>query len=281
MLPDDRFEVPPRWKGATFPAMDAVGTESTRPHPAGGLVLRRLKRSDETAFGVWESTTGKLVLLLSDAADARWTADGSHLVSVDESLVATVHVSPALSVRAQARLEFDTGSGVGGLDLTISDSGRLGAARIYSGQSEEGYALCSLPELVTLATLPYTAGESASPCVFSPDETYLAFVIEPNGLWWAGDGDEADWDTPAEGGSVQWAVLHAHETRRHGIRTEHPILVDVPRGWVPSEELAGASWPRNVRFAAVGQLAFDLPWGGTCSIPFPPKAPCFAPPPKD
>jgi hypothetical protein len=280
MLPDDRFEIPPRWKGATFPATDAVGTELTRPHPAGGLVLRQLKRSEETALGVWESRTGKLVRLLADAVDARWTPDGRNLVGVDEALVGTVYACPALSPCAVARLEFDGKCGnVAGLDLTISGTGRLGAARIYSGQSEEGYVLFSLPDLATVATLPYVGGESASPCVFSPDEKYLAFLIEPDVLWWTGGGDEADWDTPAKGGPVRWAVLHAQETRPQGIRGEHPIHVDLPQGWAPDDELAGASRPRNVRFADGGHLVFDLPWGGTCSIPFPPREPCFAPPP--
>lgn len=274
------FEVPSGWQGATFPVTDALGADLSRPHPEGRAVVRQLQREGETALGVWDSGTGKLVRLLPHAADARWTPDGQHLVSVDGALVATVYEWPALSTRARAQLEFDTGRGVGGVNLTISGSGRLGAAQVYSGQSEEGYVLFSLPDLVTLATLPYVAGESASPCVFSPDEDHLAFVVEPDACWWAGGGEEADWDTPARGGPVQWAVLHVQETRPPGVRGEHPVLVDLPAGWLPSGDLAGASWPRNLRFAGAGRVVFDVPWGGTCSIPFPPEGPCFAPPPN-
>lgn len=280
MVPDERFEVPRGWRGATFRATDALGADLSRVHPEGRAVVRQIERKDETAFGVWDSMTGKLVRLLPHAADAHWTSDGKHLVSVDEALVGTVYEWPALSTRAEAQLELDTGRGVGGVDLTIAGSGRLGAARVYSGQSEEGYVLFSLPELATLATLPYGAGESASPCVFSPDEAHLVFVIEPDACWWAGGGEDADWDTPARGGPVQWAVLHAQETRPHGARAERPILVDLPAGWVPGAELAGATWPRNLRFADAGHVVFDVPWGGTCGIPFPPEGPCFAPPPN-
>lgn len=110
--------------------------------------------------------------------------------------------------------------------------------------------------------------------------THLAFVVEPDALWWAGGDGEAAWEAPARGGSVQWAVLHVLETRPSGARAEHPILVDLPAGWVPSRDVAGASWPRNLRFAGAGHVVFDTPWGGTCSIPFPPTGQWFAPPPN-
>jgi hypothetical protein len=115
--------------------------------------------------------------------------------------------------------------------------------------------------------------------VFSPDDRYLALVVEPSAFWWASDEDGADWETPAKGGPVHWATLHIQETRLQGVHAEFPILVDLPRGWVPSDEVQGASWPRNVRFMSPMQLVYDLPWGGESSIAFPPNAPCFAPPP--
>jgi hypothetical protein len=276
---DDRFELPPGWKGAAFPEANELGSAPSRPHPSDAVVLRRVERGEETAFGVWDSSTGRLVRFLPGAADARWTPDGRHLVVASEALAVTVLAWPGLAVRQETRPAFDTGCGVGGLELVISGSGRCGALWIYSGQSEEGYALFSLPDGETLGSLPYVAGESASPCLFTPDERQLVFVLEPNTLWWAGDVEDADWDTPAKGGPVHWATLHTHETRKGGAHAEYPILVDLPRGWVPGEDLACATWPRNVRFADAQRLVFDVPWGGECSIPFQPSGSLFAPAP--
>jgi hypothetical protein len=280
VLADDRFELPPNWKAAAFPKTSPFGSALARPHPDGTAVLRVVERRKETAFGIWNAQTGTLVRFFPEAADARWTPDGRSLVVASESLVVTVLSWPGLSVLHEARPEFDTSCGVGGLELAISRSGRFGALWIYSGQSEEGYVLFSLPDVMTLGSLPYVGGESASPCLFSPDEGHLVLVTEPNAYWWAGDVEDADWDTPAKGGPVHWATLHTQEAREGGAHAEHPILVDLPKGWLPGEELAGASWPRNVRFADVERLVFEVPWGGECTIPFPPHGPLLAPAPN-
>lgn len=142
--------------------------------------------------------------------------------------------------------------------------------------------LFSLPDVGTLATLPCVAGESASPCVFSPDDQHLALIIEPSALWWTGDDDEVDWDTLARGGPVHWATLHVQETRLHGVRAEYPILVELHAGWVPSEKLQGATWPQNVRFMDGTQLTFarslrrDRAW---CRRHRPPERPGLRPAP--
>jgi hypothetical protein len=266
---------------ASDPDASVVGTEPSRPHPDGTVVLRALQRGEKTAFGVWNAQTGKLLRVFPEAADARWSPDGRSLVTASAGLVVTVLSWPGLSALHEARPEFDTSCGVGGLELAISHSGRFGALSVYSGQSEEGYVLFSLPDVKTLGSLPYVGGESASPCLFSPDDGHLVLVMEPNTCWWAGDVEDADWDTPARGGPVHWATLHTHEAKEGGAHAEHPILVDLPQGWFPDEELAGASWPRNVRFADPGRLVFDVPWGGECAIPFPPRGSLFAPAPTE
>lgn len=276
---DGRFERPRGWGDAVLAATSAFGSAPSRPHPTDAVVLRRLQRNQETAFGVWDASTGRLVRFLPDAADAGWMPDGSHLVVASETLGVTVLAWPGLAVRYQARPEFDVSCGVGGLELAISRSGRFGALWVYSGQSEEGYVLFSLPDVKTLGSLPYVGGESASPCLFSPDDGHLVLVIEPHAYWWAGDAEDADWDTPAKGGPVHWATLHTHETGEGSAHAEYPIFVDLPRGWVPAEDLACASWPRNVRFADAERLVFDVPWGGECTIPFPPRDPLLAPAP--
>lgn len=278
-LTADRFELPPGWKDAEMPNASAFGSALDRPHPDGTAVLRAVEGRGKTAFGVWNAQTGKLIRFFPEAADARWTPDGRNLVMASEWLAVTVLSWPGLSVLHEARPEFATSCGVGGLELAISRTGRFGALWVYSGQSEEGYVLFSLPDLKTLGSLPYVGGESASPCLFSPDEGHLVLVVEPYAYWWAGDVEEADWDTPAKGGPVQWAALHTQETREGGAHAEHPILVNLPQGWLPGEDLAGASWPRNVRFANAERLVFDVPWGGECGVPFPPRGSLFAPSP--
>jgi hypothetical protein len=141
MLGDDGFELPVGWEGAAFAAVTPFSTTPSRLHPAGSLVLSRVEQRKRTALGVWNARTGKLIRLLPNAADARWTPDGQHLVTADETITVTVLACPTLSLRHEAHVEFDVRSGVGGLELEVSNAGRLGALWIYSGQSEEGYVL--------------------------------------------------------------------------------------------------------------------------------------------
>jgi hypothetical protein len=108
----------------------------------------------------------------------------------------------------------------------------------------------------------------------------MAFVYEPSPIWWAGDDGEADRGAPAKGGRVRWAALALEDLHRPGARAEHPILVDVPRGWFPPAELEGQTWPRRVRFEGAGSLWFALPWGGECRIEIPPQGECVAPGPR-
>ena len=282
MMDDRRFEVPAGWAGTKFLGESPFGTDLVRSHPDGASVIRFLDGKRATAPGVWSSPTGKLIRFFPDAVDALWTPDGKHLVvvTVPGAVRVAVLAWPELAVKRDSRMPFETGSGVGGLELSITASGRHGSLWIYSGQSEEGFLLFSLPGLATLASLPYVAGESATPCLFSPDEQYLALVLEPFAYWWAGDGDHADADTPAKGGPVHWATLYLQEVGEQGRCTEHKIFVDLPRGWVPNEDLQAASWPRNVRFKDAQHLVFNPPWGGECRIPVPPTEACFAPPPQ-
>jgi hypothetical protein len=277
-LPDDRYSLPFLWGGARFVPTSPWGTSWDRPHPSGDVVLRTVERKDRFARGIWETSTGRLVRFLKEAEDALWTPDGAHVVTIDASLIVTVSTWPGLAVEAERTLAFDAGAGVGGAELALSHDGRLASAWMFSGQSEEGFALFSIPGIETLASLPYVQGESATPCLFSPDDRWVALVREPDPIWWT-LGDDRDWDTPTEGGRVHWATLHLQATAGDRRRLEHPILVDVPRGWFPPEELAGATWPRNVRFEGPARLGFDLPWGGSFVFEVPPEGPCVAPGP--
>ncbi|MFT3915442.1 MAG: hypothetical protein QM704_15380 [Anaeromyxobacteraceae bacterium] len=280
MISDSSFERPEGWAGAGFSAMTPGGTELDRPRPGGLEVLRCLERRDERLLGVWEGATGRLRCLLERAADARWTNDGAALVTVTEEVMVRILEWPALKVLNSARLDFDTRRGVAGLDLVLSAAGDMGIVRLWSGQSEEGLAIFSLPDLRTVACLAYVVGESASLPVFSPDGRYVVHVLEPFAIWWIGDGEVATDEEPAVGGRVQWATIHVHDLRQPVRHDEYPVFVEVPKGWLPSEDVRGASWPRAVRFTEVGRLAFDVPWGGTCVTPVPPLGSCDAPPPR-
>ncbi|MBK9519724.1 MAG: hypothetical protein IPO09_20840 [Anaeromyxobacter sp.] len=275
-------ELPPGWRGASWPEASVFGTPLVRPHPDGRSVIRLAQRGSEEAFGIWDVGSGRLVQFLPEVADARWTPDGLWLVTAtaEDEVGVSIRAWPSLELHRAAPLPFSTRRGVAGLELVLSGTGRFGAAWIYSGQSEEGWVLFSLPDAAPLATIPYLLGESASPCLFSPDERHLLMVVEPGGAWWAGAEAGAAADTPARGGPVRWATLHVQEVRENGSRSEIPIIVDLPLGWVPGDALDGATWPRGVRFDGPGRLVFDVPWGGQGSIAFPPAGPCYAPPPS-
>ena len=274
-------ELPLGWGNATWPEASPFGTPFVRPHPDGRAAIRVAARGRQEAFGIWEVPSGKLLQFSPEVADARWTPDGRWLVtaSIGEEVRLAVRAWPSREVHRDVALPFSTSRGVGGLELVLSPSGALGAAWIYSGQSEEGWVLFSLPDAAPLSTLPYLLGEGASPCLFSPDERHLAMVVEPAPYWWAGDEPDADEETPAKGGPVQWAALHVQETREGGVRREFPIMVDLPRGWVPPEGMEDATWPRQVRFEGDGHLVLEAPWGGEARITFPPTGPWHAPPP--
>jgi len=279
VIPDASFELPRGWEGAAFAQRTAVGTELTRPQPRGVHVIRCLERAGERIFGIWDPASGRMRGVLDGAADAHWALDGAGVIVATEDAWVRTLGWPALTLRNEARLDFGTSAGVAGVELVLSPMGDAGVVHFYSGQSEEGFAVFSLPELVTMSRLPYVSGESACPCVFSPDGRYVVLVTEPYAMWWAGD-DEADWDTPAAGGRMPWATIHVHEVRPQGLRDQVAVFVEVPLGWVPPEEIQCASWPRNLRFTAAARLAFDAPWGGTCETDFPPPGSCDAPPPS-
>jgi hypothetical protein len=275
-------ELPFGWGNATWPEESPFGTPLVRSHPDGRFAIRVARRRRQEAVGIWEIPSGKLLRFLPEVADARWTPDGRWLVtaSIEGAVRLAVRAWPSLEVHREVALPFSTRRGVAGLELVLSPSGALGATWIYSGQSEVGWVLFSLPDAAPLATLPYLLGEGASPCLFSPDERYLVLVVEPGGGWWAGGDPDADGSTPAKGGPVLWAALHVQETCEGGARSETPILVDLPRGWVPPEGMDDATWPRQVRFEGAGYLVFEAPWGGEVRIAFPPTGPCQAAPPR-
>jgi hypothetical protein len=154
--------------------------------------------------------------------------------------------------------------------LSISWQAHYAAALLYSGQSEIGYELFSLvPSLRHIAGLSYMRGESdLTPMQFSPDEALVAVAIEENPLWWADPEDEtADWDTPAVGGPVEWAVLLVH---RIGNKrpSRYPLVVDLPAGWRGPEE---GAWPAKLRFEDDNSISMALPWAKRFSFEVPPR----------
>jgi hypothetical protein len=276
MKRDHDFERPRGWRGVAF-CEDVAKAPGMRQHPSEPIALRRLRKPAEEAVGLWNIETGALVRFWPGLLDAAWTPSGDHVlcVSAHDHVNLELFSWPAFEEVRRARLAFDLRRGLGGAVLTIATGGRFGALELYSGQSEEGYVVFTLPDLATVASLPYVYGETAAPCAFSHDERWMAFVYGPSGAWWTGDDDDADWDTPANGGRVRWAMLCLEDLRPPGGRSEHPILVDVEPGWVPPEALVEEwTWPRGVRFESADEMRFELPWGGECRIRVPPTLPC-------
>jgi hypothetical protein len=171
-------------------------------------------------------------------------------------------------------------AGYGGSVLSISPQANYAAAVLYSGQSEVGYELFSLtPTLQHIGGMPYVCGESdLTPIQFSTDERLAAIAIEEGCLWWVDPEDEdADWDTPALGGRVEWAGLYVHrlgdtQPSRHG------LVVDLPTGWCPSDD---GTWPAELRFEAAKSLSLVVPWDTRFAFAIPHyKEPILIPSPK-
>jgi hypothetical protein len=176
---------------------------------------------------------------------------------------------PAETIRSTVALPYPS-AGYGGVVLSISRQARYGAALLYSGQSEIGYELFSLaPSLKHIAGLPYMCGETDLTAMqFSPDESLVAVAVEEHSLWWTDPEDEAaDWDTPAVGGPVEWAVLLVHRIGKKR-PSRYPLVVDLPAGWCGPED---GTWPGKLRFENDNSISLVPPWGKRFSFEVPPR----------
>jgi hypothetical protein len=183
---------------------------------------------------------------------------------------------PTQSIEAEIVLPYPR-RGLGGAVLSISPREKFAAAVVYSGQSETGYELFALaPSLKHIASFPYVGAEwDLTPMQFSADERLVAVAIEENGFWWVDRDDEADWETAASGGRVEWATLLIHPLDDPQPRV-YPLVVDVPAGWFPHE----GTWPGSLQFESERSLSLELPWGGRFIFDLPPvPAPIVVPPP--
>lgn len=273
------FSCPAGWQRASLVKKTTFDTPCVRPHPTEQAVIRFLRKKGhgiDSAPGIWNTRDGQLVRFFPEAKDLWWTPDGRHVLGVFHLRLFLLQW-PSLSQVAECQLPSPS-CGVGGMELAVSPDATWAALWLYSGQSEEGYEVFSLPSLARIGALPCQAGKSGSPCVFSPDGRWLALVIEPNCIWWSGKEDR-DWDTPAEGGKVRWATLFLH---RKGDATPgaHPIFVDVPAGFFPDEKHQGNTYPEHVRFVDDGHLGFDLPWGGVAVVGIPVRGKISVAPPR-
>jgi hypothetical protein len=190
-------------------------------------------------------------------------------VDYRSGLVFTLLEWPTETICSTVTLPYPS-SGYGGVVLSISRQAHYAAALLYSGQSEIGYELFSLiPSLKHIAGLSYMRGESDLTAMpFSPDESLVAVALEENCLWWTDPEDEAaDWDTPAVGGPVEWAVLLIHRLGRKK-PSRYPLVVDLPAGWRGPED---GTWPAKLRFENQNSLSIGLPWGKRFSFEVPPR----------
>ena len=200
---------------------------------------------------------GNLVAFFVDDSRLAWMPHGNGLLRVYQRRGIDIEQLgfPEMISLSQLALPGRP-AGVAGYIPSVDPTGRHAAVLMYSGQSEEGYVLLGLDPLRLLQEVPYRNGESSlDPMAFSPSGELVAFILSEQPVWWT-TSDDADWDTPAEGGVVEWATLHLHrigeaDARRISLRTH------VAPGWVPPE----LPYHRGLRFLDETTLQVSLPWG--------------------
>jgi hypothetical protein len=261
----DKLELPPGWAGATL-AMDGQVVRS----PNGSHLVAPVEAKGRYAAGIW-TVQGDLVTWIPGYGQLAWAASCLVAVRLEEAgdfdLVVERRDWPSLDTTSAASLPRPS-AGVGGFVVAVSPKSRYLAVLLYSGQSEQGYELFALsPEVTHVGGMAYVFGMSdLSPMTFSPDESLVAMALLEEQIWWADPADDdRDWDTPSVGGLVEWATMYVHRIGEPE-PSRYCIMVDLPEGWVPPEELAQDSAPRNLRFVGDREVEVGLPWGGSARL---------------
>src|SRR5262249_53576953 len=140
--------------------------------------------------------------------------------------------------------ELTFGVPSGGVEtLTVSPSGRQAVVAAFQGP-EWYYELLALhPKLTQLGSGHELSGYYGDAPTYSPDERYLVTVAGPPGpLWWSPDNEVGDENAapPSEGGPHDIGTICVHDLAANRV-TEHRMVVELPVGWRPEEDLGGWS----------------------------------------
>lgn len=279
-----KAHLPAEWRNSQV-SYDAAVQHHPRGEAVGLLLRETSRRPAEQGVALFDAE-GELIVLWEGALSCslRWIDDGEGLLLYRDRLTAEPARELVLSHFAWPSLEEvgrcelpAPGEGVGGFELVTSPKSRYASVFLYSGQSELGFELFSIrPHLERIASLPYVFGDNdLTPTIFSPDERFAALAVRGDCIWWASNIEDADWDSPAEGGEVEWARIYLYDLE-HRTMSEHFLVVNLPRGWIGDDEEQG---PEELRFVSSRELRFDVPWADELTIQVPPGEKVRVPPP--
>jgi hypothetical protein len=223
---------------------DEFYTFRIQRHPTAAAIALSLYGAGGVA-GVWDSATGALLWLPGDgAADTAWSPDGSEIYV----LAARFGLAPNGGIahrllryswpgrELQEELIFGVPSG-GVRSLTISPRGRFAAVMAFQGPEWYVEVIGLSAEMRQLGIGHRMETWHGDPPEFSPEERYLVSLAGPGPFWWVpGDlEDEAD-AAPAEGGEYEIGEVCLHDLKLNRT-TRHRIVVDLPEGWRPREQI--------------------------------------------
>ena len=165
--------------------------------------------------------------------------------------------------------------GHGGIELVVSPDERYVAAFMYSGQSEQGWALLEVDPLRLVRDLRYWQGEGSAP-QFSPDGRWLAMLVSTAGM--VRDSDEYfedvhDPDSEARVDLV-WARLYVQGVPDGPIHTVD-VCCEVPVAMDP-DELHEPRWDTDGKLAWAGDATVRI---GATEVAIPPSGPAVVTPP--
>lgn len=232
------FEPPPGSKD------QKRATLAVQRHPTSSAIAMNLSGG---ITGVWDSATGKFLWAPGkEAGDIAWSPDGAEaFVLVNKfEYAGPRHVGhrlqrydwPGCTLLEEIKIRVPSG---GADRLVVSPSGRRGLV-IAIDQGEWYYELLDLHPRLCQVGIGYQVSEWLGDCpAFSPDERYLVAVGSPGPLWWAPSA--SDWKTASVGGYHRLGTLYVHSFQRGRVR-EHPIVIDLPKGWLPKDPEDGQMW---------------------------------------
>jgi hypothetical protein len=244
------FEPPPR----VDPNWDCVGFRLHR-HPTSSAVTVTPLFGTNCVAVVWDSQSGELLWAPEQASEIGWAADGrsAYVIACKFGRGPRGGIGHRLiryswpGTEREEELVFSVPSG-GADALVVSPAGRL--AIVVAIQGPEWYyeVLGLLPTLSQLGVGHRIDDYLLDGPVFSPDERYIVTVGSPRFVWWAwpeeGEWDGEEWQVPSEGGLYELGWVYVHDLTS-GLKTKHPLTVDLPVGWqpIPREgESDGWSW---------------------------------------
>jgi len=193
----------------------------------------------ERATGVWDSA-GSLRLFIQRGADIAWSRNSANLFSLENTFGTCRHqrgVRHALkrleagTFRVLREMEVCVPTGATEYLVPAHRSNQWMA--MWLEQNEWGYVQVDVESMIQGPVQKSWKTLINAPPAFSPDDRYIVSCPLWRSGWWTDDSDDVDfWEAPSPGGWHQVGTIVVHDIQSD-IVSEHKVLVDLPKGWMP------------------------------------------------